>query len=102
MAVMSLGSQLIRRRGGRQPGTGNRRTWEKTAAVLASGDSPLDYLLAVMRDPEMPTPMRIAAAKAAAPYVHPRLSAIQLALSSASRSVRELSEAELMAIAGGY
>ena len=63
---MQPGSPLIERRGGRQPGTGNRRTVARTEAILASGISPLDYLLAVMRDQGMPTPMRIAAAKVAA------------------------------------
>ena len=47
------------------------------AAVEASGLAPLDYLLAVMRDESNPTQVRLDAAKAAAPYVHPRLAAIE-------------------------
>ncbi len=67
-------------RGGRQRGTRNRRTQAQVEAVLASGITPLDYLLAVMRDEGMPVESRMDAARAAAPYVHPRLSAIQVDL----------------------
>lgn len=45
----------------------------------ASGLTPLDYLLSVMRNEDMDTDGRLEAAKAAAPYVHPKLSAVTLA-----------------------
>ena len=35
---------------GRKPGTPNRITAELQAAVAASGETPLDYMLRVMRD----------------------------------------------------
>lgn len=38
--------------------------------------TPLDYLLAVLRDPSRPEKERFEAAKAAAPYVHARLSSV--------------------------
>jgi predicted DNA-binding protein (UPF0251 family) len=40
------------------------------------GTLPLDYMLAIMRDESQPVNRRIAAAKAAAPYCHPRLSPV--------------------------
>ena len=59
--------------GGRAKGTPNRATASKAAAVAASGLSPLDYLLEVMRDKAEDGARRIDAAKAAAPYIHPKL-----------------------------
>ena len=54
--------------GGRQKGVANKRTQQFQAAVADSGLTPLQYMLAVLRD-EM--------AKAAAPYIHPRLASIE-------------------------
>ena|ERR1700745_2584629 len=68
--------------GGSRPGAGrplgsqNRKTREMAAAAIAAGMSPLEYLLHVMRDVNNPTALRLDAAKAAAPYVHPRLAQI--------------------------
>ncbi len=63
---------------GRKPGTRNRRTEEQAAAVAATGLTPLEYLLSVMRDEAGDVGKRIDAAKAAAPYVHARLNAVEL------------------------
>ena len=63
---------------GRKPGAPNKATQERQKAVAESGMTPLDYLLSVMRDTEMDTDGRLEAAKAAAPYVHPRLAAVEL------------------------
>ena len=41
---------------GRKPGTPNRVTAELQAAVAASGETPLDYMLRVMRDAAMDQP----------------------------------------------
>ena len=38
--------------------------------------SPLDYLLSILRDEGQPQPARVEAAKAAAPYLHPRLAQV--------------------------
>lgn len=67
-----------RKTGGRTKGTPNRATAEKAAAIEASGLTPLDYMLSVMRDESLMPPLRLDAAKAAAQYVHPRLSAVEL------------------------
>jgi hypothetical protein len=61
---------------GRKPGSVNKRTAEKVAAVEASGLTPLDFMLNVMRDGDQAMDLRFDAAKAAAPYVHARLSSI--------------------------
>ena len=46
---------------------------QEAVARASDGLSPLDYLLSVMRDPEADQARRIDAAKAAAPYAHPKL-----------------------------
>lgn len=38
---------------------------------------PLDYLLSIMRDEDLPRPDRVDAAKAAAPYVHAKLASVE-------------------------
>ena len=57
---------------GRKPGGRNKMTQEAIAKGT-DGLSPLDYLLSVMRDAGADEAKRIDAAKAAAPYVHPKL-----------------------------
>lgn len=59
--------------GGSRKGRPNKATAAKAAAIAASGLTPLDYLVSVMRDENAPRAERIDAAKAAAPYVHPKL-----------------------------
>lgn len=63
--------------GGRQKGTPNRVTAAREAEIAESGLTPLDYMLDVLRSPERSDAERFEAAKAAAPYVHPRLSTIE-------------------------
>lgn len=71
-------------RGGYRPGAGrpagalNRRTVEQVEAIEASGLTPLEYLTSVYRDPAADEARRIDAAKAAAPYVHPKLSSVEM------------------------
>jgi hypothetical protein len=64
--------------GGRQKGTRNRATAAKVVEIEASGLTPLDYMLTVLRDIARPSNERLDAAKAAAPYVHPKLANIEL------------------------
>ena len=63
---------------GRPAGVPNKATQETQAAVAASGLTPLDYMLGLMRDSGADDSKRLEAAKAAAPYVHPRLAAVEL------------------------
>jgi hypothetical protein len=70
-------------RGGARPGAGRKKgalttkTREIAEAALAEGITPLAYMLSVLRDDEQPVAMRFEAAKAAAPFVHPRLSSVE-------------------------
>ena len=63
---------------GRKPGTINRFSKDLLEKASQSGLLPVDYMLGVMRDESLDTRLRIDAAKAAAPYVHQRLSAISV------------------------
>lgn len=62
---------------GRKPGIPNKRTAELQKAVARAGITPLDYMLGIIRDTSIDHPIRLDAAKAAAPYVHPKLASIE-------------------------
>lgn len=62
--------------GGSRKGKPNKATAAKAKAIAESGLTPLDYMLQVMRDGETEA-IRFEAAKAAAPYVHPKLANIE-------------------------
>jgi len=63
---------------GRPKGARNKRTEEQEAAIKESGLSPLEFLTSVYRDEDAALDTRIDAAKAAAPYVHAKLSSVEL------------------------
>lgn len=63
--------------GGRKKGVRNKATAKKEAEIAASGVTPLAYMLDVMRNPGEDPDKRLDAAKSAAPYVHPKLAAIE-------------------------
>ena len=71
------GSKPGERRGGRKKGVPNKKNAATVKAIEASGLTPLDYMLGVLRDGTADTEQRFEAAKAAAPYVHPRLATIE-------------------------
>lgn len=64
--------------GGRKKGVPNRASAAKAAEIAASGLTPLDYMLAVMRAETEEPDRRLEAAKSAAPYVHPKLSNVEV------------------------
>ena len=76
-----------RKGAGRKTGSATKRTREIADKAMDEGISPLEYMLQVMRavpSEELPprewlaaTMMRFEAAKSAAPYIHPRLQAIE-------------------------
>jgi hypothetical protein len=80
--------------GGRQKGTGNRVTGpaaraRRVVAEAISGSvladvSPLEYMLAVLRDPTVDERRRDTMAMAAAPYIHAKL-----AMTAISAEVRQ-------------
>jgi hypothetical protein len=73
---MPRGSKPGERRGGRQRGTPNKTTLLKNAMFCAAAADPnrlpLDFMLALMRDLQVPLDTRINMAAAAAPLLHAR------------------------------
>ena len=65
---------------GRKSGTLNRFNRELLDRAIEGGQLPLDYMLEIVRYQSLDTRLRIDAAKAAAPYVHQKLSAISVDL----------------------
>jgi hypothetical protein len=70
-----------RKGAGRPAGMANRKTREIADKAITEGLTPLEYMLSVMRDETAAPAVRLDAAKSAASYVHPRLSAIDANLS---------------------
>lgn len=76
-----------RKGAGRKAGSATKRTREIADKALAEGISPLEFMLNIMRtepsggltarDFLQACTMRFEAAKAAAPYIHPRLAAVE-------------------------
>jgi hypothetical protein len=76
-----------RKNAGRKAGSATKRTREIADRSAAEGITPLEYMLEVMRkdlsdemEPEAmwkAMAMKFEAAKAAAPYIHPRLAAVE-------------------------
>jgi hypothetical protein len=62
---------------GRKQGSANRRTRAIADAASVSGITPLEWMLTVIRDENADVRRRDEMAKAAAPYMHPRLTAVE-------------------------
>lgn len=60
-------------KGGRKPGSLNKRKQEMLDEVAATGETPLQFMIRVMRDRKKPLEARLDAAKSAAPYVHSKM-----------------------------
>lgn len=83
----SNGRGGARQGAGRKKGSTTTRTREIADRAMEDGITPLEFMLNVMRQEPHPelepvdlmkaTAMRFEAAKAAAPYIHPRLAAIE-------------------------
>ena len=75
-------------RGGFREGSGRKKRQYQSVQYRADGASkgrgrpPVDFLLKLMRDETLDTRTRLYAAKAAAPYVHHKLSAMKLEAST--------------------
>lgn len=84
-------------RGGARPGAGRpkgaetRKTRLIAEAAKAAGLLPLDFMLSVLRDEKATMAMRLDASKAAAQYVHPRLSAVEVSGLSAAQALPPIS-----------
>jgi hypothetical protein len=72
--AMPRGSKPGERRGGRQRGTPNKKTALRNAALAAAAAnpeiSPLEFLLGIMRDPNVSSESRIKVAQATLPFFH--------------------------------
>ncbi len=70
-------------KGGKRPGAGRRLgsqnivSQELREQILREGPSPLEYLVEVMRDVTQDTSIRMDAAKAVAPFIHPKLQSVE-------------------------
>jgi hypothetical protein len=83
----SNGRGGARKGAGRKAGSATKRTREIADRAMEGGITPLEFMLGVMRAPVpdglegnalvQAAAMRFEAAKAAAPYIHPRLAAIE-------------------------
>ena len=62
---------------GRKKGKQNKVNAELREKLNAHGIMPLEFMLFVMRDKRRPLAVRLEMAKAAAPYLHPRVQAIE-------------------------
>lgn len=80
---MEIEKQSNNQKGGKRPGAGrkkgepNKRTAEAQDMAASTGITPLEYMLQVMRT-STDDRMRMSAAQAAAPYVHARLSSVEV------------------------
>lgn len=82
-----VGRGGARKGAGRKPGSATKRTREIADKAAAEGLTPLEYMLNLMRkkpnarmnprDRLAAETIRFEAAKAAAPYIHPRLAAVE-------------------------
>ena len=71
---------------GRKPGSTNRFNRDLLASASATGAIPVEYLLEVMRDASNPISLRIDAAKSCAPYLHHKLTAQNISISTQAAS----------------
>lgn len=74
-------NEVPRRRAGRPKGVPNRKTRQQIELAEATGETPLQYMLRIMRDETIDPARRDDMAKAAAPYLHARLASIDTRVS---------------------
>lgn len=82
---------------GRKAGSANNRSkkLEATiASILKDAEAqgplmPLDFMLSLMRDEDQPKAVRMLMAEKAAPYVHAKLSSVDMASGKAAQAVHE-------------
>jgi hypothetical protein len=76
---------------GRKPGSTTTKTRDIADKAATEGVTPLEFMLAVMRDEFAERNERLDMAKAAAPYIHPRLSSVEAKVdANVRRSVRKI------------
>lgn len=75
---------------GRKVGAVTKKTREVAEAAAASGLTPLDFMLSILRDESQPFDARFAAAEKAAPYCHAKLAAVTVGGDADSPIVYEI------------
>lgn len=88
--------------GGRTKGTPNKATKAREEILAKATLTPLEYLLEVMQDDDQKLDVRLFAAKAAAPYVHPRLSSAEVRGEITHRVAETISEEHARHIAEDF
>ena len=69
--------KMGRKTGGRKKGSRNKKTQALLDRAYKGGTMPVEFMLKIMRDRKGYTPAeRMDAAKAVAPYLHPRLASV--------------------------
>lgn len=100
---MSRGGK--RKGAGRPSGAVTKKTRQAADKASASGLTPLDYMLSVLRDADAPKEERMWAAEKAAPYVHAKLAAVTHSGPDGGpieyRRVEDMTDDELSRIAAG-
>ena len=87
------GSPRRVRQGGRRHGTPKQAdagAAGREDELLAAGDRPRAYMRGVKRDGQADPAMRFEAARTAAPYCHPRLSAVDVSSSDGGPAIVEI------------
>ena len=79
--------------GGRVKGVPNNATIARQNEIAASGLTPLEYMISVMRDENNAQDVRVDAARSAAPYIHPKLAQTTL---TADVTVKHEAKKELL------
>ena len=65
---------------GRKKGVPNKATQERQKEIADSGLTPVQFLTQVYRNEGLDIALRVNAAKSVAPYIHPSLSSVDMAL----------------------
>lgn len=63
---------------GRKPGSTAKATKERLAEIAGTGETPVEYMLRVMRDSNADEKRRDAMAVSSAPYLHPKLASTEV------------------------
>jgi hypothetical protein len=84
---------------GRKPGIGNKSNEEARRLAAETGETPLAYMLRIMRDDNTEPQRRDDMAKAAAPYVHAKLASVEHSGKIDLRKSDEVTDDELANIA---
>lgn len=73
---MALGG--AREGAGRKKGSPNKASALRAAEIASTGETPLEYMVRVMRDTSIEGDRRDKMANAAAPYIHPKLANVEV------------------------